>query len=340
MTAVEEAMDLTESGPTEKMRAAIDRMEDKLQRGKDAIKALSEQVALRSPHLQLVRPWEVVTITVLAHTSKKIKLQQVCDWMEDTAVKDFVISIFGSVDNFRVDMKNTFSNACIVKYGFNDDQTDAEDAERHNKKAVKFFRNGNMHLTGPTGIREAMFDIEAMCLLLDVMRRREHDKQQAFQLEVQLINSHFHMPMMINLHKLYNIAKQDVSFFTNMHVNNDINKEDFMECTASAIDDTKIKYNKDVHKAVRFTSRLRQAKVDVFVFHTGHVLMAGDDSMTSSTSSETNWELPAAMADTFDTMMRFFEKWYSEICLQAYTTTGSSGKKRKRAAKKTCPKTD
>ena len=86
--------------------------------------------------LKLITPWEIVTMTALAYTTKKVNFIQVEDWRDVSRASEFVQAVY---HNFFIDHDEKFVNARIMKYT-------AEDGR--NKKALKLFQNGKMHLTG------------------------------------------------------------------------------------------------------------------------------------------------------------------------------------------------
>lgn len=90
------------------------------------------------------------------------------------------------------------------------------------------------------------------------------------------------------------------------------------------------KYNKDTHKAVNITLLTTDlSKVTVLIFHTGSVLMAGANNVTSSTNSSLQWGLPDAMADAFEFITGFI---FENLCeIEVQLPVSQKSKKRKQA---------
>lgn len=145
------------------------------------------------------------------------------------------------------------------------------------------------------GVTEALLDIDKACLFLDIIREREPNTQQAVQLDVEMINSHFKLPVGLHLMRLYTLLQQHYPEYLP-------------------------KYSKDIHKAVILTILTTDlSKVTVLIFHTGSVLLAGANGVTSTTKTSLPWGLPDALAAAFIFVTEFINTHHSFVTLPAPT---------------------
>lgn len=147
---------LAEADEKVNFEAAVDRMQLALDVAQERIASLSAALPDR---LQLVSPWEIVTITTLAHMNQAIDMKKVCMMRDNEdaykVVKfiydEFSIQLggYGSGDSdgspLGTKRKTYFKNTAIINYSLSDER---------NKKSIKLFNNqksdvGKLHLTGP-----------------------------------------------------------------------------------------------------------------------------------------------------------------------------------------------
>lgn len=139
--------DEIECGPTPDLRLRVATMQESLESAVARIAKTSDELPDR---LKLEQPWEIVTMTILAYTTKKVNFRQVKEWNLVQTVRDFVLAVYKG--DFVIDSQEKFQNACIMKYPSMEDG--------RNKKAIKLFANGKMHLTG-----ELAWGLPALSLL-------------------------------------------------------------------------------------------------------------------------------------------------------------------------------
>jgi hypothetical protein len=114
------------------------------------------------------------------------------------------------------------------------------------------------------------------------------DKFDARRLDVQLINSKFQLPIGLRLAKLYELL---------------------MPYQSNTV---KLTYNKDRHKGIKIEVYDNDlSKVTAFVFHTGCVLLAGDNKTTNAY----DWTLPCAMANGFQFVLDLIKAYESQIAM-------------------------
>lgn len=144
---------------------------------------------------------------------------------------------------------------------------------------------------GPESITAALPHIDAACDFLNVLHESADDQKfKPVQLDVQLINSKFQLPIGIRLDRLQEILKPYQS----------------STCILT--------YDKDRHKGLKLEIKDGDlSKTTVFVFHTGNVLIAGDNNTTSSTAYDEDWGLPCAMANGFEFILNIVRKYEKVI---------------------------
>ena len=105
---------------------------------------------------------QIITMTVLVTTSKKITLDDVEKaFASDRTVMDLLHTFYEGTHKLN---RGRFHNAVILSY-----KTEGT----RNKKAIKLFANGALHITGPVSVKEARLDAEVACAVMDVVRKRE-----------------------------------------------------------------------------------------------------------------------------------------------------------------------
>lgn len=148
-----------------------------------------------------------------------------------------------------------FVNSTIVKYH----------KEGQNRKAIKVFSNGKLHITGARSAGEALDDAQIISRIIDVAMDLEDGTVKPTQFELQMLNSNFKGEIALNLDTLRSLLERE--YPGQAHAP---------------------KYDKEHHAAVRFQYRpaktflapkgrkhMAPAEVTVLMFMSGCVLMTG-----------------------------------------------------------------
>lgn len=188
----------------------------------------------------------VSTMTIMCVLSRnKCNLTRVVGGFDQAAVKT-VFEKHG-LDPARAritrpDEQRAFQNSVIVQY---------VDQAPLNRKAVKIFCNGTLHITGPKTVSECIEVSNMMCEILDILHGIPDGTFRTTNFDVQLVNTNFMVPFRLDLPTL-----QELMF---AHDN---------ELDAC--------YDPSMHAALNLKfAASRKRKVTIMTFDSGHVIITG-----------------------------------------------------------------
>lgn len=158
-------------------------------------------------------------------------------------------------EGFNIPDKH-FVNSTIVKFK----------RDGQNRKAIKVFNNGRLHITGAKSALEAIDDARTVCRIIDVAMGLKLGTTTPTSFDIQMINSNFRVNKAFNLDLLRSLLESKYSDVSHAP-----------------------KYDKEHHAAMRFRfhpanakfmSRGRQRKsaaadVTILIFMSGSVVMTG-----------------------------------------------------------------
>lgn len=143
--------------------------------------------------------------------------------------------------------KKTFQNSIILKY--------VESDPNMNRKAIKIFCNGALHVNGCKCVEEFMRVCEIVCSVLNFICKLgdapEKDKFALKDFNVQLVNTNMMIRYTLSLPRVYKHFTADYP--------------DIMKCD----------YDAEFHPAVMIKHAVLKREVTILIFNTGHVIITG-----------------------------------------------------------------
>jgi TATA-box binding protein (TBP) (component of TFIID and TFIIIB) len=219
-------------------------------------------IALHNASVPMLEANEIniATMTIMGHLSHDhINLLKVVRHFERSDVKQLLCDrgvVFTDLVhpksmithvNSKKKKKKTFQNSIILKY--------SEKKPGLNRKAIKIFCNGALHVNGCKRVEEFIGVCRIVCDVLNfIYKREQQDASQMFNLgkfDVQLIN-------------------------TNLVVNHKLNLSavsDFLEMEAD--DNIQVDYDVSFHPAVNVKNSVNRRDVTILIFNSGSIIITG-----------------------------------------------------------------
>jgi TATA-box binding protein (TBP) (component of TFIID and TFIIIB) len=173
----------------------------------------------------------------------------------------------------KADQSKNFHNARTISYKV---------PGARNNTAVKLFANGKLHITGVTSLAEALDNSQLMCRLLDIIKDKDEGTHKTVHMDLQLINSGFHVGHSLNLHKVASLLREK-------------HAEDYY-----------VRYDPNQHAAVDI--RRKNQPAGIFLFDSGSVMLSG--RITD----------PSQVTDAFKFLTTFLDDHFEQV--NADTTQG------------------
>ena len=129
-----------------------------------------------------------------------IKLERVAQRFDDADVQDLLTEVIPKaylVSLKRHDADKSFSNSVILKF-----------KGHRNNIAVKIFSNGKLHITGPRSAVENLEAIDLVCLVMDVIYKKEIGTFKAHDFYVQMVNTDFCINHTLDKDNVHNVLRK------------------------------------------------------------------------------------------------------------------------------------
>ncbi len=191
--------------------------------------------------------FNISTLTILVRLSQISKICDIYRIEQLCGDNDHIKSCLGAIkdrygfDEVEIKASNSFYNSitfCFVN------------KVNKNKKAVKLFVNGLLHITGCKSIYESLEIASYFSNILDVVFSYSLNTISVSDFTIQLINSNFYIGFGLNLGSLYKL----ISKKANIHVYYDV----------------------EIHMGINVKYVINESEtITLILFHTGNVLIMG-----------------------------------------------------------------